>query len=154
MNVDVMDALRNLLNDDVTIQGYLGGTDRVVIGWINADTVVPCITLWEADESSIRRPCYNADKHRDNTPVIHIDTWINTRCGRFPQTSLDLNKIADYAEGLLFDPAQGVKSASGVIPAWTTRCWQRTSSNEPGPETVSGYSHKSRSYSFEYSLQD
>jgi hypothetical protein len=142
MNVTILNALRDLLNDSATLQGYLGGTDRVVIGWINQDTVVPCITIWEAGESSTLRPGYNVYRHRDNATDIHIDTWINTRCGAFPQTSLDLNKIADYAEWLLF--------TTGVTG---TRSWRRTSSNEL-EETNSGYFHKARTYSFEYKVSD
>ena len=142
MNVDVMDALRNLLNDNATLQGYLGGTDRVVIGWINADTVVPCITIWEAGESSTLRPGYNVFKHRDNATDIHIDTWINRNANSGPTTSRDLNVIADYAEWLLF--------TTGVT---STRSWRRTSSNEL-EDNSSGYFHKARTYSFENKVSD
>jgi hypothetical protein len=144
MNITIQDALRNLLNDNATLQGtpYLGGTDRVIVGWINQDTVVPCITIYEADESSTLRPGYKVYKHRDNAPAIHIDTWINRNANSGPTTSRDLNVIADYAEWLIF--------TTGIT---STRSWRRTSSNEL-LDNANSYLHKARTYGFEYSVTD
>ena len=35
---ELWDEVRDLLNDDVTLQGLLGGTDRVVVGFSTIDT--------------------------------------------------------------------------------------------------------------------
>lgn len=144
MNVTILDALRNLLNDNATLQSapYLGSTDRVIIGWINQDTGVPCITIYETSESSTLRPGYKVYKHRDNAPVVSIDTWINRNANSGPTTSLDLNMISDYAEWLLL--------TTGITG---TRSWNRLSSNEL-LDNANSYLHKSRTYGFEYSLQD
>ena len=144
MIVTIMDAIWTLLKNDATLQGYLGGTDRVVIGWVNQSTKFPCITIYESNESSYPRVGYSGTGHRDNVVSVQIDTWVDKSNVGFPCTARDLNVIADRVDELLFG-----------TPITSTRNWRRSSSIEQQETSkLTTLFHKTRRYEFEYSVHD
>jgi hypothetical protein len=140
----VMQAILDLLNGDGTLTGYLGASSRCLLGWVNQDTIFPCVTVYEGSETSVPRVTYLNSKHRDCNPSVLIDTWVDRNHVGFPCTSLDLNTIADRVDELIF-----------TTDISNTYGWVRSSSVELQENTTSTrLIHKSRRYEFMYSVQD
>ena len=137
---EVMDSIRDALNADTTLQGYLG-IDHVILGWPTERTVIPCVSIIENTEASRRRSCYTRHGHRDSLPVIQIDIWINREQEDFPNSLDDCETISAYIDGLLFK--------NGIA---NTKEWERVS--ESGPRPDANLFHKTLRYSFKYSVTD
>jgi hypothetical protein len=137
---EVMNSIRDVLNADTTLQGYLG-VDHVILGWPTERTVIPCVSIIENTEASRRRSCYTRHGHRDSFPVIQIDIWINREQEDFPNSGDDCGTIATRIDGLLF--GVGIEN---------TREWERVSESGPRPDGV--LLHMTLRYSFRYSVSD
>lgn len=141
MNSSVMEGILDGLNGDALILEYLGGA-HVFRGWINQDTIIPCITVIENNENSKPRVGYAISGHRDNSSTIQIDIWISKSHEGFPCTNDDLDVIAQRIDEFLFH--------TGVT---NTHLWDKVSTSEQfEPDT--GLFHKALRYSFRYNLQD
>lgn len=141
MNSSVMQGILDALNGDALILQYLHGA-RVFRGWINQDTIIPCITVIENNENSKPRVGYFNSGHRDNTPGIQIDIWISKSQEGFPSTNDDLDVIAQRIDEFMFH--------TGVT---NTHLWEKVSTSEQfEPDT--GLFHKALRYNFRYNLHD
>jgi hypothetical protein len=139
MNLTVLAALWTLLDTDATLLALLGG--HVFLGWKADPRDIPCATITENNESSTPRPCYGAHHHRDSSPIVQIDIWVNRLGDVAPCTVEDVEAIVDRIDVLLF--------RTGVT---NTRGWRRVSSSGPTPEE--DVLHKALRYEFAYSVSD
>jgi hypothetical protein len=142
--VTVMDTIYALLHEDATLITYLGAAN-VSIGWVNQDSVFPCVTVFGGSESSNPKFGYDFSGNRDNAPSVQIDVWIDkSHVAPLPSTSRDLSVIADYVDKLIF--AAHVTGTSG---------WRRNSYPEQQENSVlTTLFHKTMTYQFEYKTQD
>jgi len=136
----VLSSVRSLLNNDATLIEYLG-INRVFLGWLTESMQIPCITISENNETSNQRPCYLIFKHRDNSPLVQIDLWVDRKGDGFPCTIEDVETIVSRVDALLF--------GTGVT---NTRSWRRVSSS--GPTEADNLFHKALRYEFAYSVSD
>jgi hypothetical protein len=139
MNPTVMAGLWTLLDTDGTLLALING--RVFLGWKTSAMAIPCVTISENNEASTPRPTYATSKHRDSSPVIQIDIWIDRTDETAPNTIEDVEAIVERIDTLLF--------GTGVA---NTHSWRRVSSSGPTPED--NYFHKALRYEFGYSVTD
>jgi len=139
--------IRTLLDGDTILQGpaMLGAAGHVFPGWRTDDMVLPCLTITENSESSVRRPTYGTSRHRDNSPTIQIDFWTSVDDSNAPTTDVEVDLICDRIDELLFKPGNVAN----------TRSWRRstTSPLSPDPDAPREL-HKALRYSFEYGVTD
>ncbi len=122
MAVDVnalWDEIRDLLNDDVTLQGFLGGTDRVVVGYSTEDSDIKVTAGKGLLLVSTPELLTN----------IFQSSFARTILTAYSSYQEDVNKIIVRASALL----------DGYLPtvAW---CQQMVSEGRPAPN-VSGVSN-------------
>jgi hypothetical protein len=139
MNPTVMTSLWTLLDTDSTLLALLAG--RVFLGWKTDEMDIPCATIAENNESSTPRVCYGANYHRDSSPTVQIDIWIERTRETAPNSVEDVEAIVTRIDWLLF--------RTGVT---NTRGWRRVSSSGPTPE--GNLFHKALRYEFQYSVTD
>lgn len=132
-------AIRTALKDDAGIIALIGA-NAVWVGWKTERRVCPCVTIIGNSEGSTARPGYNASGHRDNSPSVQIDVWIN-RGEDFPGTDEDCELIAAAIDTVLFHV--GVPNTSG---------WARVSTSGPMPDE--NMLHMALRYVFSYSVTD
>ena len=144
-DVTIIDAIYTLLSGDATLQGYLGGSGRVRIGWVNQDSTFPCVTIYDGSESSDPRVGYATSGQRDNSPSVQIDTWVDASSEPpLPSTSRDLNVIANYVDALLMK--------TGIAGTWG---WSRNAYPEQQERSVqTTLYHKTMAYQFRYLKTD
>jgi len=141
MNSTILAAMLDALNADAVLVGYLGGA-RVFRGWINKDTVIPCVTITESNESSMSYAGYNASGHRKMRPGIQVDTWISKSHEGFPCNGDDLDVIANYVDWFIFH--------TGFT---NTKEWERITTSEQY-ESDTLLFHKAMRYNFTYNQVD
>ena len=122
----------------------VGNASRIKMGWVNKDTVYPCITVNENNEPSQPRAGYFASKVRDNSPTIQVDIWLSSEHETFPYTNDDCKAIATIVDVLLI--------GTGLT---NTRGWKRVSSSGPSPDPSDNrVIHMARRYAFDYTITD
>ena len=135
MKISVMKAIIDLLNADPTLTGYLGG-EHVFPGHISQGYEVPCVTVMENSEGSVKRVGYFSIKVRDQRPVIQIDAWKTT-------TAEDVDQIMNRVDELLLpDPVAG---------SWG---WEKVSTSGAVLDPDLRAYHASARFSFMYSITD
>jgi hypothetical protein len=140
MMPEILAGIRNLLNNDSTLQGYIG-VNRVLLGWLTERATFPCVTVIESSEGSRPRVGYADGRRRDMSPTVQIDIWVDKTGDEFPCTVEDVETIVARIDELLF--------GTGVT---NTRGWSRVSSSGPIPD--GNLYHKTLRYGFAYSVQD
>jgi len=146
VNADVLEALRNLLNNDTILKGadYLGGVDHVWIGWRTEAMELPCVTVTENNETSKPRTGYKFSGNRDSSPTIQIDIWVNTLTETGPNDPSGVERIATRIDQLLFGTE--TEDTSG---------WTRVSSSPPMPDPDAPRElHKALRYGLTYEEKD
>jgi hypothetical protein len=140
-SVTVMDAIYTLLHGDATLIGYLGGANNIYMGWINQDSLFPCVTIFPGNESSDPYFGYDQSGKRTTSPTVQIDVWIDkNQQAPLPCTSRDLNVVADYVDKLIF--------SAHIAGTWG---WRRNSYPEQQENTVlTTLFHKTMTYQFQY----
>lgn len=142
MNLTIWSNILTPLNADATILSYLGGA-RVFRGWINQDTVIPCITVTENNETTTQRVGYLVNAHhRLNTVYVQFDVWVSKDTQGFPCTKDDLDTIAQYLDYFILH--------TGFT---NTGLWEKVSTSEQF-ESDTALFHKALRYKFNYKLTD
>lgn len=142
MNLTIFTGVLDLLLASSSLSALLGGP-YVYRSHGVTPARIPSITLLGNNESSKLRPGYNTYKHRDNSPTLQVDIWIDTNQETSPCTGEDADEIADLIDGILFAP--------GAITGTTG--WSRTSRTTQHDEDIGGV-HIALRYSFNYALTD
>jgi len=143
--VDVFQAILDKLNDDSTLQNYLGSEFAFRANLVQPSTI-PSITVMINTEKSTLRPGSAYTRRRDTDQTIQVDVWVSSADESFPCTGEDADLIADRIDELLLNPASPV---TGTLAG----SWQKTSASQQyEPETRIW--HNAARYSFQYSMMD
>ena len=147
MIASVFQAILDKLNDDATLQGYLGSSMFAFRAKTAAPFVVPSITLMENTEKSKARVGYaTTAKTRDNTPTVQVDVWVSSADESFPCTGEDADLIAERIDQLLLN-------ASSPVTGTMAGTWQKASSSQQHEQDERVW-HNALRYSFAYSTTD
>ena len=140
----ILAEIRKDIHDDATVQTLMGANHNVYIGWLTETSTMPCITVFENNESSVARVGYDTGKKRDNSPTLQIDIWISRDSSSGPSTAEEIEAVVDHLDVLLI---------GGAISY--TRNWRRLSSSGPMPDPDDARTiHKSLRYGFDYTVKD
>lgn len=144
MITSVFQEILDKLNDDTTLQGYLGSTSFAFRAKAYAPFTVPSVTLMENTEKSTTRAGYRGSKVRENSPAIQVDVWVSSADESFPCTGEDADLIANRIEEVLMD---------GTTQVTGTTSWQKVSSSQQH-ENDERIWHNALRFSFRYSALD
>ncbi|TRZ79561.1 hypothetical protein D4R86_05705 [bacterium] len=143
MKTSIFQEILDVLNDNATISGYLGG-EFCFRAKMEAPAQIPSITLQETSDKSEPQTCYIAHPTRDNSSIIQIDVWISGNDTDFPNCGEDADTIANEVDKIL---------VGSEVSGTRIGTWKKISSTQQHESNVNVW-HNAVRYKFDYTIED
>ena len=136
MNPTVMAAIITALKANATLTGLLGG-EYIYPGFLSQAYHVPCLTVHETTESSVKRVGYTRYSHRDSSAVIQVDALVS---GGSP----------DNADAVMVEAEKTLVSDTVT----NTHGWEKIGTGPPEYDDLKLAYRVMARFRFEYNLTD